>query len=318
MPSEVNKNSVTRLLYIDPFYIDSRLFVYYHYNILMLCVFSLFFLLTLVPVQAAIYFAHNVSENSGFVNTKKYWNGDSNLCWAATASNMLQWWQNNSSGIPSSVPNGPNESGRTEIYDVFCNNWKDSGKGVEIGLRWYLGGKPLNPNNYLYDFKDTVTDPKGTGRYWEGYVTDLGFSSSTWEGNCPFISSKFFTQDDFYLQVGTDLVSFFKNCCVVGLSIAPASGPGHAITCWGIEVDDATGRAKSLYITDSDNGQGLEKRDVYYNEDNQTLYLGSPNGYRINAYDALLLPFYNVPEPSAAVLIVLAAGTASFRRRRLY
>lgn len=48
---------------------------------------------------------------------------------------MLQWWQNNSSGIPSSVPNGQNESRRTEIYDVFCNKWANIGKGVEIGLR---------------------------------------------------------------------------------------------------------------------------------------------------------------------------------------
>ena len=83
----------------------------------MLRTLSLFFLFALVPVQAAIYFAHNVSEDSGFINTKKYWNGDSDLCWAATASNMLQWWQNNSSGIPAFVPNGQNESGRTEIYD---------------------------------------------------------------------------------------------------------------------------------------------------------------------------------------------------------
>ena len=111
----------------------------------MLRTLSLFFLFALVPVQAAIYFAHNVSEDSGFINTKKYWNGDSDLCWAATASNMLQWWQNNSSGIPAFVPNGQNESGRTEIYDVFCNNWANTGKGIEIGLRWYLGGKPPFP-----------------------------------------------------------------------------------------------------------------------------------------------------------------------------
>ena len=70
--------------------------------------------------------------------------------------------------------------------------------------------------------------------------------------------------------------------------------------------------AKSLYVTDSDNGQGLEKRDVYYHETDGTLHLGSENGPRINAYDALMLPFYNVPEPSTAVLTTLAAGTAFF------
>lgn len=102
----------------------------------------------------------------------------------------------------------------------------------------------------------------------------------------------------------------------MSLSIAPTSGPGHTITCWGIETDDATGMDKSLYVTDSDNGQRLEKRDVYHNETDGTLHLGSLNGYRISAYDALLLPFYNVPEPSAAVLAALASGIVLFRRRR--
>lgn len=73
---------------------------------------------------------------------------------------------------------------------------------------------------------------------------------------------------------------------------------------------------KSLYVTDSDNEQGLEKRDVYYHETDGTLHLGSENGPRINAYDALMLPFHHVPEPSTAVLITLAAGTAFYRRRR--
>lgn len=142
-------------------------------------------------------FAHNVSEDSGFVNTKKYWNEDSNLCWAATASNMLQWWQNNSSGIPPSVPNGQNESRRTKIYDVFYNKWANIGKGVEIGLRWYLGGKSLNTKNYLYDFKDTVTDPKNTGHYWEEYIASLGSPPPRGKATRPFISSKYFMQDDF-------------------------------------------------------------------------------------------------------------------------
>lgn len=277
---------------------------------------SLSVLFSLIPAQAAVHFAHNVSESGGFVNTKKYWNGDDKLCWAATTSNMLQWWQNNSTGIPDSVPNGINDSGRTKIYDTFCNNWQNKGLGIDIGLRWYLGGKPLNPNNYLYDFKNTVTDPQKTGQYWESYITSLGFASSTWEGSCPFISSKYNTADGFALQLGSDFISFFGNGGVVGLTIAPASGQGHAITCWGVEVDDYTGMAKALYVTDSDNSQGLEKRDVYYNESEGSLYLGSANGYKITAYDALLLPFYNVPEPSVTGFFALAATVAFWRRRR--
>lgn len=135
---------------------------------------SLSVLFSLIPAQAAVHFAHNVSESGGFVNTKKYWDGDDKLCWAATTSNMLQWWQNNSTGIPDSVPNGINDSGRTKIYDTFCNNWQNKGLGIDIGLRWYLGGKPLNPNNYLYDFKIPLLTPKkpdNTGkailRHWD-------------------------------------------------------------------------------------------------------------------------------------------------------
>ena len=90
-----------------------------------------------------------------------------------------------------------------------------------------------------------------------------------------------------------------------------------------LRVDDTTGMAKSLYVTDSDNGQGLEKRDVYYHETDGTLHLGSENGPRINAYDALMLPFImfrNLPRqfspPSRRELPFAAAGADALKASR--
>jgi hypothetical protein len=45
----------------------------------------------------------------------------------------------------------------------ICNNLLIL-KKHENNLQWYLSGKVLNLNNYLYDFKDIATNPKNTER----------------------------------------------------------------------------------------------------------------------------------------------------------
>lgn len=43
----------------------------------------------------------------------------------------------------------------TMYLQQFANTEKH-----ENNLQWYLSGKVLNLNNYLYDFKDIATNPK--------------------------------------------------------------------------------------------------------------------------------------------------------------
>ena len=89
------------------------------------------------------------------------------------------------------------------------------------------------------------------------------------------------------------------------------------ISCCGVEINETTGMIEFVYVTDSDNDKGLEKRAVVYNETDHRLHLGSENSNNwINAYDALILPFYNVLEPSSYSTVLVFAGCALLRRRR--
>lgn len=72
---------------------------------------------------------------------------------------------------------------------------------------------------------------------------------------------------------------------------------------------------KFLYVTDSDNGQVLEKRDVYHNETDGTLHLGSLKVTGSMHTTPLLLPLRCLGT-SAAVLTALASETVLFRRHR--
>jgi len=73
------------------------------------------------PGEPSIYYDADKSES----NTE-----DDNLCWAATASNML--WHTGW----ASVTNARNEQ---EFFDTyFVNSWPDAGGNVETAISWFM------------------------------------------------------------------------------------------------------------------------------------------------------------------------------------
>ena len=82
-------------------------------------------LLSLGGAQAETIFLPGVSQESGWTDYNKVnpdvEDGDNNLCWAASASNMINYWQSRYV-IPAGVPTGE------EIWTTFKNSVKaDSG-----------------------------------------------------------------------------------------------------------------------------------------------------------------------------------------------
>lgn len=73
--------------------------------------------------------------------------GDQNLCWAATASNMIHWWFDRNkdlvgeycatNGIPSLYKNDK----ESEVFQVFKDSFTDHGSYTEQGLNWFFLGK---------------------------------------------------------------------------------------------------------------------------------------------------------------------------------
>ncbi len=294
----------------------------------------------LVPAQlhAETVWAKGVSETGGWVDVNKsgniYSGPDSYMCWAASASSVIAWWQaqadmsKSETGTPTTA---------SEIYSAFTSSFKNAGKGAEVAWKWYFGGCNLVDSNYESDFK--ISDPKNSGRYWEDYVKTVAEWPSVAAETPSWIQGGWLSDkesDSLHADSAASVLSgLLKQGAGISLLISyPGYTSGHAITLWGMEYDDK-GISK-IYITDSDDDKTLglitkevkyktetisvaEDKDVpAYTWEKTTLLV---DGVELSAYDALLLTPPSspaVPEPSAFGLLAgtLALALVATRRRR--
>jgi hypothetical protein len=152
-------------------------------------------------------------------------NDDDWMCWAATASNILQWtgW-----GLVADMENSD------EMFEHFQDHWTDLGSLMEFGWHWWFDGTVISPGPTWSD-----VDVAGGGNFWPTYnFADYYHRQAT--------DSQALAAIDDYLHHGYG----------VGLGIYRIVGGitnGHAITCWGYNYDpiDPTDYI-GLWITDSD------------------------------------------------------------------
>jgi hypothetical protein len=78
---------------------------------------------------ADTYYVYN-QWGGNWHDANKNWDGDSNLCWAGAASNILAWtgW-----GTPA-------YNTETTIFQYFKGNWTDQGGLPWVGWQWWFNG----------------------------------------------------------------------------------------------------------------------------------------------------------------------------------
>lgn len=309
----------------------------------------LFSCATFAPsLHAETVWANGVSESGGWFDNNKSWTDDQLLCWAAAASNIIEYWQ--AKADPSKIPAGTPANGN--VFNKFKETFKDAGLGANIAWAWYFGGAVLTDYNYLYDFKDTV-NAKKTGQYWKSYVEKCGLSSTEKGAPPKYMTAASATNNlsapgpnGEYATFGAtnfaqNIVDQLKSGAGITLTLKIAGyGNGHEITLWGIETEtqkkadsDAFDLvAKAIWVTDSDDyHSGLKKVSLTYQtntikiegekegdptysyEETKILY----GGHEILYWSALNLP-YAVPEPSAFGFVagLFSLALAASRRRR--
>ena len=297
--------------------------------------------------SAATYFLPGVSESGGWHDAEKQWvdasgnKVDDMMCWAAQASCMAQYWQDwyvkAGNELPGGTPDGYGTSKRADgivssnIFETYKANWTNLGGLSEFGLPWYFTGQP---------------DPEF---FYNNYYRHPDFSKWNYQGG-GYYSDLYATADDFinnsgYYQYevtggGTSIQELTEELMrlitvdfsVVGLSIQywdPAPAGGHAVTLWGIDVDDVTGLVTAIYITDSDDDyHGLcryELETEYGGADiKMQTYLDPELRDRydvtIDEFTALSVAKFvaAIPEPSSFGLLagVVALGACAYARRR--
>ncbi|MCP4376643.1 MAG: hypothetical protein GY794_10780 [bacterium] len=150
----------------------------------------------------------------------RYNSEDDNMCWAAAASNVLDWtgW-GRVAGITDT----------DQTFAYFQDHWTDQGGLMGFGWQWWFTG--TNPSSGWSGWSQVDVDgggfhPSVNYNSYQHYSSNDASAMST-------INS--------YLRSG------------YGTSIGIYGPGGHAITVWGLthDTDDSTAY-NGLYITDSD------------------------------------------------------------------
>lgn len=267
---------------------------------------TLLFCVPAAHAETVQYWAKGVSASGGWHDVAKTWWNDSHMCWAASASNILWWWQDKFV-IPSDVPNG------TDIWDYVKKNSKDdTGFQKAVYKMWFDG---LDGNGGFYKDRTGFSLWAPDYKVEELGVTGISSYSSTLVSN--LVKTKF--EEGWGLSIGVTEKSAGK----------PAQ---HAITVWGAELTD--GILSKIWITDSDDFyDGLvactieEKNNNFYltperYASNRLSFFSADQEYYIHLYvwldsNADFLPM--IPEPSAFGLLAgtLALVLAGTRRKKI-
>ena len=236
-----------------------------------------------------IVFAEGVTLTSGWYDVNKKGagdNGDINMCWAATSSNMIQWFQDRYKAAGKTLPAGATDGPGVTTYDrfgpyelelmnVFHSEWDNSRGGhMQEAIPWYFEGK-LNGGEFASP--GTQAAPKTAGGYWKsiwdtevypyiyhGYENVIvpGVEGLDLKNLYITIFNNYYLWGSGTSYLGTERLEAFSNYIVeafthgmAGLTInlgANFNAASHAVTLWGYEIDNATGLVTRLWITDSD------------------------------------------------------------------
>ncbi len=82
-----------------------------------------------VPLQAETYFGYEEFGGT-WVDVEKTWTDDSNMCWAAAASNILAWGRWETATYRTGA----------QIFDSFKTHWANVGGEVVWGYDWWFTG----------------------------------------------------------------------------------------------------------------------------------------------------------------------------------
>lgn len=224
---------------------------------------------TAVETGTEIVFAKGVSQTSGWYDVNKKSTttnpgADAMMCWAASSSNIVQWFQDRYTAagntLPSGCPNGTSSKYEYElqIMDVYRDNWGNLARGswTDAGVIWYFEGSDI----YSTMGTDNRAYPiSGTGGYFKSVWSSIypskihqhsggsyavAINNNSWRGN----SNPLKAFSDYIVE------AFKYGMTSMAVAMNSNFSGAHAVTIWGYEIDKNTDCVTKLFITDSDDG----------------------------------------------------------------
>ena len=299
----------------------------------------------------------DVDRNVGWYDANKVNNSDGdaddNMCYAASAANLIAWWQNGDYGKPSSAPRE-----LADIWEKYVNNNQDEDAGGDPGcaINWWISGvySPTHEQGELSDsgrdewerfYADEISndDYVSTLKPFDGYYFDRYGLKQEDLGELITDVWNFDASEETASWLSLQFDDLFEGSAGIALAIASENSElAHAITLWGAEYNEKGDLAK-LWLTDSDDYGDKPNKGDYYDPDTNSrlfsvvveikkdddgvekIYLtGDGSIYDSGAYidavyalDASVSAGWTlVPEPTSATLSLLALAALAARRRR--
>ncbi|MBQ1960688.1 MAG: IdeS/Mac family cysteine endopeptidase [Akkermansia sp.] len=278
---------------------------------------SLLLLTSALLTPAAEVWAPGVSRESGWYDYHKNGSNDGTMadtamCWAASASNVISWWQNlNSSSLETTVPK--NE----KIFDTFRGVFSNGGGKAKYAYDWWVNtngwGAPEGAGWAAIDkgMPAEYVDYANGGFLYGLYDTSAYPITIATSSNNPYTYSEAVVKA---LGSGYALTLSVEN-----------SGIAHAYTLWGAEYEITTNgyELTALWLTNSDD---IYNEPQLYREGVKCTYVAAKDSGSV-AFDgnmgATLMEVAGlrvdpalIPEPSSAALGLVALVALLHKRRR--
>ena len=237
-----------------------------------------------------IVFAEGVTTTSGWYDVNKIGNGqtngDINMCWAASCSNIIQWWQDRYVAAGKSLPaNAISGSGADGTYqlalmDMYHSLWDNSkGGDIMMGVTWYFDGR----NTQKYASPGSIAVPLSEGGYykeiWESEILPYTYHDYVY-AIAPEFNNLICQEYNNYNVWGNGsglngidrlkkfselvVVAFERGIASLTISLNSNGGVQHAVTMWGYEIDNATGLLTKVWLTDSDDLETEPKEAILH------------------------------------------------------
>lgn len=277
-------------------------------------------------VHAAQTWVNGVTQDSGWIDFDKtsaddqLADNDNLLCWAASASCILDYWQ----GLyitSSSVPTG---EGIWQRYNEASASM--TGNPV-LAIQWWMGGNygDESADRAKYTIPANLcaiqTDLNQFGGYYWDAIPGTNKDKTEHLGN--FLSYSAYEDIDLSTAIINQLSS-----APISLGIKGKSFAGHSITLWGVEyTEDAEGNPtiSSMWITDSDGYTNeIVELETYYKEGDNKIYLDYnflhgiyiDEIISVNVSESDTWALQRIPEPVTSTLSIAALVALLSRRRR--
>ncbi|MDO4222385.1 MAG: hypothetical protein Q4C88_09735, partial [Akkermansia sp.] len=194
-----------------------------------------------LPLHAAVrtYMVRGVTEAKGWYDGDKSGPSDRQMCWAASAANMIAWWQDRNADT----------HGQTQA-PTGKNVWETMKKAFDN-----TAGSPMAATNWWFS-KNKGPRPNGAkenlGGYYDGIIAGKDFNVVLHNG--PGFGSQLPLSERL-----KELIQAGNGVCVGIQKLVNGrqmQNGAHMISLWGIDFDEDKKVVTRVYLTDSDDALG--------------------------------------------------------------